>query len=628
MGIVDKLLINSIKFVGQQVSLTLLCLVILCVPILALVAYLTRKRGKNPFQKECVRKCGPLEVDVAKRDAVLKQGFTSKKVPSGLDAIVIGSGIGGLSCAALLAKAGKKVLVVEQHDQAGGCCHTFVEEGYEFDVGIHYVGEVTGNTLTQVYIDQITEGQLAWSPVNDVIDRVELGSGEDRITCDVAKGRDVWKNNLKVKFPQEHAGIDKFFTAMKEARKVIPHNFIIKMLPMWLMKFLITTNLFSLFSNLPRFAKTSLQDFMDEITDNKGLQGALCYSFGDYGTQPREAPLLMQLMLMQHYIYGGYYPIGGASEIAYSIIPVIEKTGGKVLVRANVKQILVDDSGKAIGVCVSKGEDVNIYAPIIISAAGVINTYTKLLPQELTLKLNLKEDLLTKVQSGHGAMSIFIGLNASNEELKLEATNTWAFSEPDLNKAFDDYISLPAEKAGIEDIPLLFISFPSTKDPTWNERYPGKSNCTIVTLCNWEWFEEWEEGRVKKRGQQYDDIKTRMAEKAWEQACRFYPQIKDKRAYFDVGTPLTNNYYLGAPKGEIYGLDHNVSRFDPATSYKLRPASPVPGLYMTGQDISTCGFAGALYSGLLTASVVLDRNLLNDLLSLRKEVKADKVKAE
>ena len=58
-----------------------------------------------------------------------------KRLPENPDAIVVGSGIGGLTAATALAKAGKKVLVLEQHDQAGGCCHTFIEKGFEFDVG-------------------------------------------------------------------------------------------------------------------------------------------------------------------------------------------------------------------------------------------------------------------------------------------------------------------------------------------------------------------------------------------------------------------------------------------------------------------------------------------------------------
>ena len=188
---------------------------------------------------------------------------------------------------------------------------------------------------------------------------------------------------------------------------------------------------------------------------------------------------------------------------------------------------------------------------------------------------------------------------------------------------FDEYIALPADEVGKTDIPLLFISFPSTKDPTWNDRYPGKSNCTIVTLGNWDWFAKWENERVKKRGDDYDDLKNRLAEKAWEQACRYYPQIKDKRDYFDIGTPLTNNYYIGSPKGEIYGLDHTISRFNPEVSYQLRPATAIPGLYLTGQDITTCGFAGALYSGLLTASHLLSRNLMSDLVVLTKELRKD-----
>ncbi len=62
-------------------------------------------------------------------------GFKANNVPDGLDAIVIGSGIGGLSVASILSRVGKKVLVLEQHDQAGGCCHTYIDKGFEFDVG-------------------------------------------------------------------------------------------------------------------------------------------------------------------------------------------------------------------------------------------------------------------------------------------------------------------------------------------------------------------------------------------------------------------------------------------------------------------------------------------------------------
>ena len=84
----------------------------------------------NPFAEDDRKQRRPYITDQKARDAVLKQGFSKSKIPENLDAIVIGSGIGGLSTAAIMAKAGKKVLVLEQHDQAGGCCHTFIDKGY------------------------------------------------------------------------------------------------------------------------------------------------------------------------------------------------------------------------------------------------------------------------------------------------------------------------------------------------------------------------------------------------------------------------------------------------------------------------------------------------------------------
>ncbi|XP_066923132.1 all-trans-retinol 13,14-reductase-like [Clytia hemisphaerica] len=615
MGLVDSL-ITKLTSCVLTCPLTSLFIAV----VLGLVLYIMQKlkpKGRNPFNVNSVRPKEGLENDLKKRDAVLKQGFTSKKVPEDLDAIVVGSGIGGLSCAALLAKAGRKVLVLEQHDQAGGCCHTFIEKGFEFDVGIHYIGECANNTLTHTFVNQITEGQLEWAPVGDVIDKVELGTGKDRTTHLVTKGKDNFKAELKKSFPapEDQKSIDQFFIDMGRVRRLYPQTFIFKIIPLWLSRFLLNTGIFNLFSDLPYFSNLSLADYLDSLTKNKRLQGAVAYSYGDYGTQPRESSAMMQLMLLAHYMHGGYYPVGGASEIAYNIIPVIEKAGGKVLVRAPVTEIVLDSSGKAIGVKVKKGgEEHFISAPMVISGAGVINTFEHMIKDQKSRP----ESLLKKVNSGHGAVSIFAGLDGTNEELKLENTNTWAMAEPDLDKGLDDFLNTPAEKVGTEDIPLLFISFPSTKDPTWDQRFPGKSNCTIVTLGNWKWFEEWEEGRVGKRGQDYDELKTRLAERAWEQACRFYPQIKDKRVYFDVGTPLTNKYYIGSPRGEIYGLDHNLNRFNLSTSAELRPTTSIDGLYLTGQDISTCGFAGGLYAGLLTAAVILNRNLMSDLVNCTK----------
>ena len=112
------------------------------------------------------------------------------------------------------------------------------------------------------------------------------------------------------------------------------------------------------------------------------------------------------------------------------------------------------------------------------------------------------------------------------------------------------------------------------------------------------------------------------------QVLKLFPQLEGRREYFEVGSPLTNVHYLATQKGEVYGADHNVTRFSLEAMASLRPDVGIPGLYLTGQDVLTCGFSGAMYGGLLCAMSITRRNLMQDLTLLtrqiRKELKAKK----
>lgn len=239
------------------------------------------KQG-GPFAKLPDRPVEELVTDRAQRDKVIKDGFNPNKVPNQLDAIVIGSGMGGLTAAALLAKVGKRVLVLEQHDQAGGCCHVFVEKGFEFDVGIHYIGEMRDGTLSRILVDQLTDGGLQWEPLEEVYDTVAIGEHYER-KYPIHSGRPKLSASLIEKFPDEEKAINKYFDLLKETRRTQMVLGIVKALPGWLLKLVTATGLLQWAFPGIKYFRMSLTKVLDDLTNNVELKAVLAYAFGDYG---------------------------------------------------------------------------------------------------------------------------------------------------------------------------------------------------------------------------------------------------------------------------------------------------------------------------------------------------------
>ncbi len=577
--------------------------------------------ANNPFKFDETKQRRPYELDQKERDRVIKQSFSPEKVPKDLDAIVIGSGLSGLSTAAILAKAGRKVLVLEQHDQAGGCCHTFVEKGYEFDVGVHYLCDFGNLTLTKFLLDQVSDGQIEWAAMEDAFDTVSIGYGENNKRYPTATGLDRWKTVMKEQFPQDHEAIDKFFGLIKEAKPALLVVLALKMIPLWLAKFVIKTGLIYLITRYwSRKFSRSCKEIYESLTDNKELQTVFGYIWGDYGVPPANGNFLIHAGILNAYATGAFYPIGGASEFAFNIIPVIERSGGRVLVRADVQEIL-HNGRKAMGVRIKKGSGTHdVHAPVVVSSAGIFNTFSRLLPNSVAVKSYFPK-ISSKVKPSIGSISVFVGLNASQEELGLKRENIWAFSKGTID--FDEFVGPDGQKAMEEEVPIMFVSFPSTKDPNWklHKGRENKSTMVLITLASWEWYKKFKDTTLRKRGDEYEEMKNIVGHQMVEQACKLYPQVKHHIDYVEIGTPVTNNYYFGQQHGEVYGLDHGLERFDPWFLALARAETDVPGLYLTGQDIFLVGVTSALYSGALTASAVLERNVLMDLGTLYKDAK-------
>nr|CAH0100999.1 unnamed protein product [Daphnia galeata] len=146
-----------------------------------------------------------INLDSMQHPVFILKAFTKKLVgEKNWDAIVIGSGPGGLSSAALLSKGGLKVLVLEKHDTCGGGCHTFKEKGYEFDVGIHFVGGFTRQTLTHTLFDQISDGQIQWAQLDENYDRVIVyAMSPTKREYSIPSGLGVWEKQLIKSFTDE-----------------------------------------------------------------------------------------------------------------------------------------------------------------------------------------------------------------------------------------------------------------------------------------------------------------------------------------------------------------------------------------------------------------------------------------
>uniref|UniRef100_A0A803XXC7 All-trans-retinol 13,14-reductase n=1 Tax=Meleagris gallopavo TaxID=9103 RepID=A0A803XXC7_MELGA len=214
--------------------------------------------------------------------------FSPEKVPEKLDAIVIGSGIGGLAAAVLLAKVGRRVLVLEQHGRLGGCCHAFSEKGFEFDTGIHYVGQLHDGSLWRFLVDQLTDGQLEWAPIPPTFDAVVLGEpGRDK-AIQLCTGARTYFNRLKEQFPGEEAAIDEFKRLVKVMG--VTTGFwvlgVLKLLPLPLVQLLSRSGLLSLLSPFCRMNSRSVKDVVDGLTTNAKLRAVFSYIFPTYGIVP------------------------------------------------------------------------------------------------------------------------------------------------------------------------------------------------------------------------------------------------------------------------------------------------------------------------------------------------------
>jgi phytoene dehydrogenase-like protein len=521
---------------------------------------------------------------MSKKPSTIRIGrrYRANRLAPAYDMLVVGSGIGGLTTAACLAKMGKKVCVLEQHYTAGGFTHSYDRNGYEWDVGVHYIGDMgSSRTMGRRLFDYITDGALQWAPMDDHFDRIFLGDEH----FDLVAGKTAYRDALVDAFPQEEDAIDTYLSYMREVKSAVRFLTLKKVLPDRVAG--VVDSLRS--RRVPKYFNATTREVLESLTSNQKLIAVLTGQWGDNGLPPAQSSFIIHSMIAQHYMHGGYYPVGGASRMAETIIPVIRAAGGEVFTYASVEEIRVGER-RVRGVRMADGNE--IPAPVVISDAGVFNTFERLLDESVPGRDKYIERL-GRVHASMSSLCLYIGLQHTAEELRLPKTNLWIYPSENYEAEIAAFENDPQA-----EFPLVYVSFPSAKDPSFTQRYPGRATIEIVAPGPHEWFERWADKPWGKRGDDYEALKERLSQRLLQKLYEKLPHLEGKVDYYELSTSLSTDYFCRYKHGEIYGIDHTPERFEQDW---LKPKTEIPGLWLTGQDVLTCGVVGAMVGGLLTA---------------------------
>ncbi len=499
------------------------------------------------------------------------------------DFIVIGSGMGGLAFASLMAQlAGKRVLVLERHFKLGGYTHTFSRNGYRWDVGIHYVGQMAKHQDSRHLFDLVTQAKVDWFRMPDKFDQFDYPDFSFSVDADPK----VYKKDLIKKFPEEAQAIRRFFKDVRRLEQWFRDEIAQSLLPRPVSWFFRSIN-----KEERALAMQTSQSYLDKNFKSKELKALLTSEWGDCGLPPSKSPFALTALIVSHYFGGGYYPIGSGKSIVDAIEPIIKSRGGDCLINHTVKSIIVEN-GRAKGVSVSIEKDSNIeeknfFAPVIVSDAGTAITFGELVPSEYRVEMQpqVSDDICSMI-------TVYLGLKSSPETLGFKGENHWIFESYDHNSMFDNTLASPDGKAG-----GCFVSFPSLKDPTTK-----KHTAEIIGFLKFEEFEKWADTKWRFRGDDYNEFKDRLMNTLIALVEKRFPGFKDLIDYAELSTPLTVNSFTGHHRGAIYGYPMTAEEF---CKRDFDPKTPIKNLYMTGSDVVSLGIMGALMGGVVTASHML-----------------------
>jgi len=502
------------------------------------------------------------------------------------DDLVIGAGMAGLGVAALLAKSGRRVLVLEAHDVPGGNAHTFAIRDFRFCAQVHYIfGCGEGQTLDRL---------LRRLGVLESVPFVRLDSeGYDHIVVAgervrIPNGLSRYREQLVRRYPQWRAPILGYFEVLMAVRDELDRS---DDLPAAMTPLDVLRSGFR-FRHLLRYARSTLENVYDALHMPQRLRAILAGQAGDYLLPPRDVSFLLHAALVCAYDRGAYYPRNHYASLVDALTDSIRMTPGcAVLLEHEVDRIHVD-GGHVTGVTAENGRS--------FTARRYISNMDPRVTAKLVGEEHLRRDA-RHLRYEYSASTVTMYLGVRGIDLRdhgFGSFNVWHYPHDDINQIYDD--QLRRHDLGN---PWLFLSTPTLHSDAPGLCPPGTQILEVATCADYSYFAE-----LRERDRRAYNVEKRKVREAMLDVIesRYIPQIRDHLAIRIVGTPTTNAHYCRAPEGNAYG-----AALDPAhVTLGRKPfQTSLSNLWMANASAGMPSVAGALGAGMqlygrLTGDVV------------------------
>jgi len=499
------------------------------------------------------------------------------------DAVIIGAGLGGLSCGAAFARQGFRPLVLEKHTKPGGYATTFKRPGgFVFDASLHSTTVSARNGVFDL-IPGFPEIKGVEFVPHRTLYRAIYPEDDIRVP-----DRDLpaYVASLAARFPEEKAGVEGLFDDMKglasDVSKLSAAGGKIDM---------------SRFArDYPILVRTLGKPWgamVDARLKNPRLKAIVSALWGYFGLPPSKlSPFYYALPTIGYLQLGGFYPIGESQKISDAFAAFIEAHGGKVMLRTPVDKILVKD-GAACGVRTADGREFT--GKVVVSNANAPDTFRKMLDEPELARATLAR--MDKLSIGLSTFQVFLGLKKDLVgEIGLKDTEVF------YNPGYD----IEADYAAVVRGDFTDPGFGATLYDNLVKGYSpkGKNTLSLMTLQGYGPWEKYEADYFAGRKDAYRAEKNRLADILIDKAEKvLLPGLRRAIEIREVATPLTNVRYTANPRGAIYGWDQTL---DNSGRSRFPQRTPVKNLYLAGAwTFPGGGYGACIPSGLLCFAEIM-----------------------